>query len=71
MTSGGAEGKGKTEEDKVDIQSLMREVINSNSYEGLRLMELDIEDEYLLNELNLFKRDYQKFINIFLEESFF
>lgn len=48
----------------------MIQVINSDESEGLTLMGLDtIEDEEFFNilkeELNVFKRDSHKFINIF------
>lgn len=63
MTNGGVEGK-------VELPSLMIQVINSDESEGLTLMGLDtIEDEEFFNilkeELNVFKRDSHKFINIF------
>ena len=69
MTNGGVEGK-------VELPSLMIQVINSDESEGLTLMGLDtIEDEEFLNilkeELNVFKRDSHKFINIFSEDSVF
>jgi hypothetical protein len=57
-------------EGKVELPSLMIQVINSDESEGLTLMGLDtIEDEEFFNilkeELNVFKRDSHKFINIF------
>ena len=69
MTNGGSEGK-------VELPSLMIQVINSDESEGLTLMGLDtIEDEEFFNilkeELNVFKRDSHKFINIFSEDSVF